>query len=84
MQTASDDLTFYSYQVWETAKDFFKHIKSDAVKPLGKLIIEEVRSSKLVFSCIQSFTLHSFLSCCDAWLEQPCRQMIIVIIGERN
>ena len=57
-QTASDDLTFYSYQVWETAKDFFKHIKSDAVKPLGKLIIDEVRHGEL-----SHLSPHRALSC---------------------
>ena len=49
VQTASDDLIFYSYQVWATTKDFFKHIKSDAVKPLGKLIVDEVCRCELGF-----------------------------------
>ena len=54
VQTASDDLVFYSYQAWASAKDFFKHVKSDAVKPLGKLIIEEV----CVWELIMSFKPH--------------------------
>ncbi len=65
MQTASDDLTFYSYQVWETAMDFFKHIKSDAVKPLGKLIIDEVRGSELRQSHVQSFVPSD---ACSTWV----------------
>ena len=43
VQTLSDDLIFYYYQVWASKKDFFKHIKSDVVKPLGEFIVDKVR-----------------------------------------
>ena len=47
VQTLSDDLVFYYYQVWASKMDFFKHVKSDVVKPLAEFIVDKVRCVQL-------------------------------------